>query len=124
MKRVAIPVTNGKLSENFGMCSRYEVFEWEGTKVKRKVLELPEQREITLLPEWAANQGITDIITFKVEKRILSLFKKNKINFFIGVPVDDSESIFNEYRKGRLKSDERIIRQIMRQEDNANNEIQ
>ncbi len=115
MKRVAIPVTNGKLSEYFGTCSQYEVFEMKGSKVIRSALELPQPRNAEMMPGWAARQGITDIITFKVDKGILSLFRENKINFFIGVPVADALSLFRDYRKGNLKSDESIIREIMKE---------
>ena len=119
MKRVAIPVTNGRLSEFFGECSEYEVYEMDNNKVKKVVLQIPDNSNINTLPAWAARQGITDIITFRVDKQILSLFVKNKINFFIGVPVDEAESIINDYRDGSLKSDDKIIREIMRQYENA-----
>lgn len=116
MKKVAIPVTNGRLSEFFGHCSQYEVFELNQNQLIRQVLDVPEDRKITGLPEWAARQGITDIITYKAGKDILSLFRKNKINFFIGVPVDESYAIIRDYLNGSLKSDDRIIKEIMIQE--------
>lgn len=119
MKRVAIPVTNGRLSEYFGECSEYEVFEMDNASIRKMVLQIPDNRDITTLPDWAARKGITDIITYKVDKRILSLFIKNKINFFIGVPVDEAENIINDYRDGSLKSDDKIIREIMHQHENA-----
>jgi hypothetical protein len=115
MKRVAIPVTDGKLSEYFGECSEYEVFEMDNVSIRKVVLQIPGKRDINRLPAWAARQGITDIITHKVDKKILSLFIKNKINFFIGVPVDEAWNIINEYRNGSLESDDKIIREILQQ---------
>ena len=88
--------------------------------VNRVVLQVPDKRDINTLPGWAARQGITDIITYRVDKRILSLFVKNKINFFIGVPVDEAGNIINHYRDGSLKSDDKIIREIMQQHEEVN----
>ena len=42
MKRIAIPVHNGKLSEYFGRCSYYKIYEVDGKSVVERELELPD----------------------------------------------------------------------------------
>ena len=48
MKRVAIPVTNGQLSEYFGECSEYVVYEMDDHKVRKAVLQIPDNRDIDI----------------------------------------------------------------------------
>jgi len=112
MKRVAIPVVNGKLSEYFGQCDHYEIFEIDGANIKSNEVEVPPYRDITKLPVWAARQRITDVIAYKVDKKILPLFLINKINIFIGIPINIPRNLIEDYINGKLKSDEKIIKEI------------
>ncbi len=113
MKRVAIPIVNGRLSENFGQCNHYDIFELDGLIVKSEQLEIPPKDDITKLPEWAANEGITDIIAYKIDKRIIKMFTFFRINLFLGIPIDTPRNLVEDYVNGRLKSDEKIISQII-----------
>lgn len=113
MKRVAIPIVNGRLSEYFAQCNHYEIFELDGTIVKSEELEVPPKDEITKLPEWAADKGITDIIVFKIDKQIIKMFASYRINLFVGIPINTSRNLIDDYINGRLKSDEKIILQII-----------
>ncbi|MBA7519841.1 hypothetical protein ES705_11929 [subsurface metagenome] len=112
MERVAIPVVKGKLSEYFGHCNHYEIFEIDGENIQSNEIEVLPHHDITKLPEWAVQQGITDIIAYKVDKKFLSLFTGNKINLFIGVPINTPRILIEEYLSGNLKSDEKIIKEI------------
>jgi len=112
MKRVAIPVVQGRLSEYFGKCNHYEIFEIEGTNFKSDEIEVPQHKELVKLPEWAYRQGITDIIAYKVDKKIISLFTGYKINLFVGIPINTPQHLIEEYINGNLKSDEKIIQEI------------
>jgi predicted Fe-Mo cluster-binding NifX family protein len=113
MKRVAIPVVKGLLSEYFGQCNHYEIFELDGSNVKSEELEMPPKEDITKLPEWAANEGITDIIVYKIDKRIIKMFTNFRINLFVGIPINTPRNLIDDYISGRLKSDEKIISQII-----------
>ncbi len=112
MKRIAIPVNDNILSEYFGQCSHYEIFEIEGEKITHNKVGYPPHHDVTRLPEWAAQQGITDVITYKIDNRIISRFINNKINLFIGVPLLSPDILIDDYLNGRLKSDEKIIKEI------------
>jgi predicted Fe-Mo cluster-binding NifX family protein len=112
MKRVAIPIIHGKLSQYFGQCSHYQIFEINGNQITRSELEVPPFSNLSQLPEWASQQGITDIIAYKIDHRIISRFINNKINLFVGVGFDSPQALIDDYLNGRLKSDEKIIREI------------
>ncbi len=113
MRRVAIPVVKGKLSENFGQCNHYEIFAIDGDVVESEEIEIPPEEDITKLPEWAISKGITDIITYKIDKHIINLFAPLKINLFIGIPIDSPGNLTKDYINGILKSNETIISKII-----------
>ena len=112
MKRIAIPIIDGKLSPFFGQCSHYQIFEINGKHISQKIMEIPLGIDVMKLPEWASLQGITDIIAFRIDQRILSRFINNKINLFVGVPMDSPQALIEDYLNGKLTSDEKIIREI------------
>lgn len=113
MKRVAIPVVNGMLSEYFGKCNHYEIFELRDNYVVSDEIEVPPKGDLSGLPEWAANHKINDIIAYKVDKSIIRLFSKYKINLFVGIAVQSPQSLIEAYLKNNLKSDENIISEII-----------
>lgn len=112
MKRVAIPVTNNLLSEYFGECSNYEIFEIHGNAVNKTEMDIPENAQIKDLPEWLENQGITDVITYKVNPGIISLFASRKVNLFVGIPINHPNVLIEDYLLGRLESNQKIIEEI------------
>ena len=112
MKRIAIPVKEGKLSEYFGQCGYYEIFEIENGSILANTLEIPPLEDIEKLPKWIENQNITDVIAHKIDNRIISLFSNLKINLFIGIPINKTENLVDDYLNGLLKSDSNIIEDI------------
>ncbi len=111
MKRVAIPIDKGRLCEFFEKCSHCEIFEIDGEKVKSTESEIP-PKKISQIPEWANQQGITDLITHKIDRKVIKLITEEKINLFIGINIDTSSKLIERYINGALKSDEKIISEI------------
>ena len=112
MKRIAIPIVKGKLSEYFGQCSHYKIFDVDSKNIHSDRIEVLLYKDITTLPEWALKQGITDIIAHKVDKKIISLFINKKINLFVGISINTPDMLIEDYINGHLKSDEKIINEI------------
>jgi predicted Fe-Mo cluster-binding NifX family protein len=112
MKRVAIPILENRLSEYFGECTYYEIFEIENGKVQKRTNEMPTVSDVSELPLWLKQKNITDVIVYKVNKNIISLFASKKVNLFVGVPQDTSEKLIDDYLNGKLESDKNIIEEI------------
>ncbi len=112
MKRVAIPVTNNELSEFFGTCNHYEIFEIDGEGYNKKSIAVPLGTAMSELPEWLEEQGINDVIAYKVSREIITLFASKKVNLFIGVAKGSPESLIDNYLQGTLESDKKIIDEI------------
>ena len=113
MKRLAIPVEKGKLSEYFGKCNHYQLFMIDNSGIKGEDIKVPPRIELIKLPEWAAKQGITDIITYKIDKQIINEFANHKINLFVGVEITFPEHLVIKFLNGKLKSNEKIIHEII-----------
>lgn len=113
MKRIAVPVSKGQLSEHFGQCNHYEIFDIYDGNVKSEEIEISPDKNVEDLPEWAASKGFTDIIAHKIDKRIINLFIPYRINLFVGIPINSPPNLIKDYINGNLKSDERIISEII-----------
>ncbi|MBN2610550.1 MAG: hypothetical protein JXB00_03250 [Bacteroidales bacterium] len=113
MKKVAIPVVDGKLSEYFGGCNHYEIFSVDAGFVKSEEIEKRPEISIAKIPGWIAGKGVTDIITHRIDKRIINDFIPYGINLFIGIAVNSTHRLIEDYLSGNLRSDEKIISEIM-----------
>lgn len=120
MKRVAIPIQNGKLSESFGTCNHYEIFEINGDQVQITEIKIPAGKEMSELLSWVSDQGITDVISYKVDAQLLKLFANHKINMYVGIHQRTPKEIIQDYLNGSLKSDAVIISEIMTQTELSN----
>ncbi|MBT3208934.1 MAG: hypothetical protein HN704_08515 [Bacteroidetes bacterium] len=113
MKKVAIPVFEGKLSEFFGKCENYAIFELnDGNIINEKNLA-SKNIKTDKLPEWITEEGITDVIVYKMNKKIIQLFNNSKVNIFVGVSIDTPQKLISKYLNGNLKSDDTIIKEII-----------
>lgn len=112
MRRVAIPIVENKLSEHFGDCNFYEIFEIEDGEIRKSSVEVPTVDTMLELPMWLKQRGITDVIVYRIKKDIISLFASNKINLFVGIQQDTPEHLIEDYLNGKLESDEQIIQEI------------
>lgn len=112
MKRVAIPIVNNLLSEYFGECNHYEIFEIDKNVSGRKTAHIPVGITISDLPGWLEKQGITDVIAYKLNREIISLFASRKVNLFVGIPINTPENLIEDYLNGKLESDKKIIAEI------------
>ena len=112
MKRVAIPIANNRLSEFFGECERYEIFDVDHKITGRHSAAVPSGIGVEGLPGWLHKQKITDVITYKVNPKIIRIFAACKVNLYVGIVSDSPENLINEYLQGNLESDEKIIQEI------------
>jgi len=112
MKRVAIPISKNELSEFFGECNHYEIFEIEKETITQKLIEAPFEINILELPKWLKNQGISDVIVYKIHKKLITLFASNKVNLFVGVEKNTPQKLIEDYLQGKLESDKNIIAEI------------
>ena len=113
MKRVAIPISNNILSEFFGECEQYAIFDIEKEIEGKQSVKIPTGIDIKEIPGWIEKQGITDVIAYKVNPGIIKLFASKKVNLYVGIQPDFPQKLIDEYLKGNLESDVKVINELM-----------
>ena len=103
--KIAIPVTGDLLSDKFGECSHYIIYEIINKKIVSKKSEVPPIKTVDKLANWAEGAGITDVIVNNINSCYLNYFSDTKINLFVGVKQNAPEILIEEYLNGTLQSD-------------------
>jgi predicted Fe-Mo cluster-binding NifX family protein len=109
MARIAIPISDNVLSNQYNQCGYFDIFEIEHKKIISKQRESICQKSVNELNNWILSQEITDIIVHEIDKSSVSYFADTKVNLFIGVNIKSPDQLINEYLEGSLKSNSQYI---------------
>ena len=104
IKKVAVPVENGKLCEHFGKSNLFYVFKIKNNKIAGKEIFQPPPHDNGVYPKWLVEQGITDVITGGIGQKAIDIFLEAGINVFDGAPVDEPENLVQDFLAGKLES--------------------
>jgi len=110
MIRIAVPVSGGRLSQHFGHCEQfilYDVDEGARKVVNKEVLESPEH-EPGLLPKWLHDKGANIIIGCGMGTKAQQLFAQYGVDVVTGAPSLEPEKIIESFLAGTLETDENI----------------
>ncbi|NLA24364.1 MAG: hypothetical protein GX879_05295 [Bacteroidales bacterium] len=117
IKRIAIPIDEGNLGCQLGNCNQFMIYEIDSTKsnlVKSRVLEHNSKNKNDLL-NWFAEIKISDLISHHIDKELAQFLLENKINVFVGIPLQTPEALLNAYIEGSLVSNENVLHQNFNQ---------
>jgi len=102
--RIAIPLTDGRLSAHFGHCQQFALV--EADPVSKQVLAqssvVPPPHEPGLLPRWLHQQGVQVVIAGGMGRRALDLFAQNGIAVHAGAAGGTPEELARAYVNGAL----------------------
>jgi len=103
--RIAIPVTDGKLSSHFGHCEEFAVVDVdEQTRQITNIVKLqPPVHEPGVLPKWLGEQKADVIIAGGMGQRAQQLFAQNNIKVVVGASAGDPEQIVKDYLDDTLE---------------------
>jgi len=108
MKKIAVPVLDGKLGAHFGHVTEFHFFETEGKEIKNKTIVVPPTHSPGIIPKWVSEQGATEIIAGGMGQMAIDIFNKNGVNVFIGAPIDTPENLVKEFVNGTLITNENL----------------
>lgn len=102
--KIAIPVTDGRLSEHFGHCEQFALIEADppSKQILSQTLVTPPPHEPGLLPRWLHEQGVQVVIAGGMGRRALDLFAQNGIAVHAGQPGDAPERLAEAYLNNTL----------------------
>lgn len=102
MKKIAIPLENGRLCSHFGHCQQFAIIENEGENILNEELVTPPPHEPGLLPAWLAERGVTDIIAGGIGQRAIKLFEEQNITVNVGAQSKTSKELVSDLIKNTL----------------------
>ncbi len=108
--RIAIPVTDGKLSAHFGHCEEFAIVDVdEQTKEISNIVKLqPPVHQPGLLPQWLNEQQADVIIAGGMGQRAQQLFAQNNIKVLVGASDQAPEQLVKAYLNDTLETGDNI----------------
>ena len=102
--RIAIPLTDGKLSQHFGHCEQFAIIDVDkdSKSVKSKELITPPANQPGVLPQWLTGLQVELIIAGGMGQRAQQLFTQNQIEVVVGAPEEKPTELVSRYLDGRL----------------------
>ena len=101
--RIAIPVTDGRLTMHFGHSKEFAIIDVEaGRSAGTEMGEAPAHAP-GLLPEWLGERGTNIIIAGGMGSRAKNLFRDKGIEVLTGAPGDPPEQLVETYLAGNLE---------------------
>lgn len=104
MKRIAIPLENGRLCSHFGHCEQFAIIDVENNTITGEELLTPPPHEPGLLPAWLAQKGVTDVIAGGMGQRALDLFAAQNINVNVGAQPKKPGDLVKEWINKTLQT--------------------
>lgn len=109
MKRIVIPIENGKLGKRFRACDYYAVFSLENdTVLSTEAMNLVQLSPERLMARFE-DLNIAAVIAAYMEPEIIELLARHKIQVYIGVNISDPEKLVQRYIDGQLLSDQQVM---------------
>lgn len=102
MRKVAVPVKNGKLGCCFEQCRRFKIIEVKDHAiVNHSIIEAPFY-ESKALSEWILENRITDVIVGRIRNKFVKTCNLNKVNVFVGVQKEELNELVQDFIDGVL----------------------
>lgn len=102
MKRIAIPVVDGKLSAHFGHAPLFYIYHTEKSEIVKEQMATPPPHEFGVIPNWLSEIEVTDLITGGIGPKAIDILNSKNINVFAGAPVDQPKQIIEKFLSGNL----------------------
>lgn len=109
MQKIAIPVSDSKLSPRFASSLLFQIFLIDGRGIIKEYIIRPPSPPSELLVVWLANEGITDVITNGITHEEIGFFNQHKINVFVGVKMKSPSNLVKDYIDGILETHDNLI---------------
>ena len=108
--KIAIPLTNGRLSLHFGYCECFAILDVDPDEQKilgrEDVWATPPQPG--LLPLWLAGYGVTVVLAGGMGERAQGVFAEQGIRVVVGARVKTPERLVSDYLSGTLQAGENV----------------
>lgn len=109
MQKIAIPISDNKLSPHFANSLLFQVFLVEDREIVKEYIIPSPSLQSESLTVCIANEGITDVITRGITHGEIDFFNQHKINVFVGVKMKSPRNLVQDYIDGILETHDNLI---------------
>jgi predicted Fe-Mo cluster-binding NifX family protein len=102
-KCIAIPLERGVLCPHFGHCEEFAILKTKEQEIVDETTVTPPEHQPGLYPGWIAQFGVTDVIAGGMGQRAIDLFHQQKINVFVGAPVQNARELVMSFLQDKLE---------------------
>ena len=108
--KIAIPVTNGKLSLHFGHCEQFAIFDvdLDNKKITEQDMLIPPAHEPGVLPQWLSGLQVELVIAGGMGQRAQQLFAQNNIELIVGAVDTTPKELLEQYMNNELQTGQNI----------------
>ena len=103
---IAVPVSEGRLSQHFGHCSQVALVEVAGQPPaigNTRLIPTP-LHEPGRFPAWLHAQGADVVIAGGMGQRAVDMFKESGVQVILGAPHESPEAVVTAWLQGRLQT--------------------
>lgn len=100
---IAIPVTNGVLSQHFGHCETFYFARVDETRILEQWFVVPPEHEPGLYPAWIKQQGADTVIAGGMGARACDLFAQSGIAVYTGACPQDPRSVIESFLRKTIR---------------------
>ncbi len=100
--KIAMPVDGGKISQHFGHCESFVVYEIEENRVKNKTVIANPGHAPGVLPQLLIDHGVSCLIAGGIGSNAQRLFKDAGVTPMAGAS-GDTDQVIQEYLDGKLE---------------------
>lgn len=104
MKKLAIPVSEGRLTEHFGHTRLFQFFEIENDTILTSYTKEPPPHKEGALPKWLTEEKVTDLLASGIGPKAIKILDQNEICVHKNIEVADVERLAHDFINGDLKT--------------------
>jgi predicted Fe-Mo cluster-binding NifX family protein len=102
--KIAIPTNRDQLSQHFGKCDRFTIFEVDENQIVREHNLIPPRHQPGVLPVFLASNGVGMIFACGMGQSAIDHFAKSKIKVITGVQPDSPRVLVEAFLQNRLET--------------------
>jgi predicted Fe-Mo cluster-binding NifX family protein len=104
--KVAVPVSQGVLSQHFGHCEVFALFSLDPDS--KQILDsqtlTPPPHEPGVLPRWLCEKGVNLVLAGGIGPQAQNLFAEQGVKTIAGCPSLEPETVVQQYFSGTLST--------------------
>jgi predicted Fe-Mo cluster-binding NifX family protein len=108
--RIAIPVTDGRLSPHFGHCEQFAIIDTFGNSknIQSEEVVTTPPHQPGVLPEWLSGLNVELVIASGIGRRAQQLFRQNNIDVVVGAPHNTPKELVMQYLTGQMRCGQNV----------------